>query len=63
MGQTIFHRIILDIPHIQTEREEYLEIFCGVLLVPHKTLMNMNNVMFKFDQHKTLRVAPLAIKG
>jgi hypothetical protein len=32
-------------PHIQTEYGEYLEILHRILLVPHNTVMDLNNVM------------------
>ena len=40
-----FHRIFLDIPHIQTECENHHEIFCGIMSVPQNIVMDMNNVV------------------
>ena len=40
---TVFHIIILDISHIQTECEKYPEIFYGILSLPHNIAMDLNN--------------------
>jgi len=32
--------------HTQTECENYLGIFCGLLSVPHYIVMDLNNVMW-----------------
>lgn len=40
-----FHVEFLDIPHTQIKCEEYPWVLRGVLPVPHKTVMDLNNVM------------------
>lgn len=42
----ISHNIYPNIPHTQFEYEEYMEILCGILLVPSNIVMDLNNVMF-----------------
>ena len=37
MEVIVFHKIFLDIPHIQSK--------CGILSVPHNIVMDLNNVM------------------
>ena len=39
---TIFHVVLLNIPHIQSECGEYLEILCGIFLVPQNIVMDLN---------------------
>ena len=45
MGTTTIHKIYLNISHIQTKCGKYHGIFCGLLLVPHNIVMDLNNVM------------------
>ena len=39
-----FHKIFLEIFHIQFEIEKYHEIFYGILSAPQNTVMDLNNV-------------------
>ena len=45
MGLTKIHKFFLDIFHIQSKCEKYLEIYCGILSVPQNIVVDLNNVM------------------
>ena len=45
MRLTIFHKIFLDIFHIQIKYGDLLKIFHGILSVPENVVMDPNNVM------------------
>jgi hypothetical protein len=42
------------ISHIQSECGKYLKKICGILLVPHNTIMDLNNVMNNDDNLRNL---------
>ena len=63
MGFIIFHIIFLDILHIQSEYEEYLEIFHGILSIPHNIVVNLNNIMNHFCDHIYIYILTPSIKG
>ena len=41
-----------DIPHIQTECEEYPGVLRGLLPVPHNIVIDLNNVMLASREHE-----------
>ena len=42
---TLLCVIFRDFFHIQIERGKYSGLFCGILLVPHNVVMDMDDVM------------------
>ena len=49
VGHTIFYKKFSDVFHIQLKCEKYPNIFCGVLSIPHNTVMDVNNIMYYFS--------------
>ena len=63
MGPTIFHKIFLNISHIQTECGKYSGIFYEILPIPQNIVMNLNDVMnlihkFIYIEKETITLHP-----
>ena len=63
MGPTVFHKIFLNISHIQTECGKYSGIFYEILPIPQNIVMNLNDVMnlihkFIYIEKETLTLHP-----